>query len=314
MQDSVNQNREKFLGGSDIACVMGISPWKTRYELLLEKAGIKRPERVSNKYIDYGNTLEPKIRLYVNSKYRKQFIEGKHFHPLFINGVECEDISCRCHTDGEIDDTILEIKTTSVEDKNAPVSDYPDYLVQLLYYMYMNRKKKGILAIYDRPDDMSTNFDPDRLVIYEIALKDYTDRCNEIMRQIERFLIDLEKVKANPELTEEDLLPTEVTETSRKMLSLEDQLFLFKEIEKAYEAEKAKLLQAMQENGIRSWRTPRGILISAIPAKEGKTTLKIDEDAFKTDHPRLYKQYAKPITSKGRRAYLSITHPKEKDV
>lgn len=314
MQDTVSVDREKFLGGSDIPAILNISPFKKRFDLLMEKAGLKPVEQVSNKYIDYGNTMEPKIRDYINAKYKKHFVEGKHFHPLFINGVECEDISCRCHTDGETRDTILEVKTTSVDDRDAPVEAYPTYLAQTLFYMAKNGKKKGIIAIYDRPEDMSEEFDPKRLIVFKIKLEDYTDRCNEINTAVEQFLIDLERLKANPYFDEEDLLPVGIQEISDKMLRLEEQLFMFKEIEKAYEEEKAKLLQAMLDKDIKSWKTSSGISITAVPAVEPKITTKnvFNEEAFKASHPRLYKQFMEEIEvqSKGKKAYLTIRHPK----
>ena len=41
MQASVKQDRDKFIGGSDIPIIMELSPFKSRYDLLLEKAGLK---------------------------------------------------------------------------------------------------------------------------------------------------------------------------------------------------------------------------------------------------------------------------------
>ena len=46
------------LGGSEIPSVMGISPFKTRWQLLQEKAGIIEPEVVDNKFVDYGMEME----------------------------------------------------------------------------------------------------------------------------------------------------------------------------------------------------------------------------------------------------------------
>ena len=37
MQDTVAKDRHKYIGGSDIPIIMGISPFKSRYDLLLEK-------------------------------------------------------------------------------------------------------------------------------------------------------------------------------------------------------------------------------------------------------------------------------------
>ena len=162
MQTSVNKDRDKYIGGSDLPIIMGISPFKTRFELLQEKAKVIENEFTGNDFTEYGNTMEPKIRNYINESIKDKFIEGKH-----ING----DI--RIHTDGENKTTILEIKTTSqIHEK---VDDYKIYLVQLLFYMQETKKKKGILAVYERPKDFDEEFDPFRLTTYEINIKDYKD-------------------------------------------------------------------------------------------------------------------------------------------
>ena len=62
MQDTVKQDRDKYIGGSDIPAIMGISQFKTRYQLLREKAGLEQDTFTGNKYTEYGNIMEPKIR------------------------------------------------------------------------------------------------------------------------------------------------------------------------------------------------------------------------------------------------------------
>ena len=48
-------NRDKYIGGSDISAIMGISPFKTRWEVLQEKAGLLESEFTGNKYTEYGD-------------------------------------------------------------------------------------------------------------------------------------------------------------------------------------------------------------------------------------------------------------------
>ncbi|MDH3466209.1 MAG: YqaJ viral recombinase family protein [Gammaproteobacteria bacterium] len=51
--------RKKGLGGSDIAVILGLSPWKTPTELYLEKRGELEPEDISDKeIIHFGHVLE----------------------------------------------------------------------------------------------------------------------------------------------------------------------------------------------------------------------------------------------------------------
>ena len=66
MQD-VTKDRSKYIGGSDIPAIMGISHFKTRFDLLLEKAQLQENQFDGNSYTEYGNELEPKIRDYCAS-------------------------------------------------------------------------------------------------------------------------------------------------------------------------------------------------------------------------------------------------------
>ena len=53
-------NRQHFVGASDAAAVMGMSPWKSRYALWAEKVhGIEATP--PTEYIEWGNRLEPVI-------------------------------------------------------------------------------------------------------------------------------------------------------------------------------------------------------------------------------------------------------------
>ena len=74
---AVRENREKYIGGSDIPIIMGLSQFKSRFDLLLEKAELKENNFDGNEYTDYGNILEPKIREHINRFYETNFEEYK---------------------------------------------------------------------------------------------------------------------------------------------------------------------------------------------------------------------------------------------
>ena len=172
MQESVKQEREKFIGGSDIPIIMELSPFKSRFDLLLEKAGYKHNDFEGNVFTEYGNTMESKIRDHINAGFISSFVEGKHIYEISDDwNVTPNGMKIRCHTDGECDDYILEIKTTAQTYDN--VDDYELYLVQLLFYMFETGKEHGILAVYKRPDDMSEEFDANALQTFEIRMNDY---------------------------------------------------------------------------------------------------------------------------------------------
>lgn len=193
MQKSVEEDRNLYIGGSDIPIIMGISPFKTYYQLLKEKVGIEQPEKVENEYVEYGNVMEEKIRDYINQDTGFNYAEDK-----LING----DI--RCHVDGFNGQTILEIKTTSKIHKRLRTYKY--YLVQLLFYMINYQVKNGVLAVYERPKDFDTNFNEKRLTTYEINIEEFQDWVEEINKAIEKFRVDKKRLEENVLLGEEDFI------------------------------------------------------------------------------------------------------------
>ena len=317
MQDSVNKDREKFLGGSDIPIIMDLSPFKTRFDLLLEKAGYKKDEFTGNIYTDYGNALEPLIRDFINSGIQDPFTEGKH-----VREAEPDEIiGTRIHTDGENADTILEIKTTG--EVTDDITDNKLYLVQLVYYMVLTGKQYGLLAVYKRPEDMSRDFNPDNLHLFNIARgEDLTESLvAEIEKAIERFIEDLAKVKDNPFITEEELLPAEIPDITNKILALESQLDMLKKTEARIKTEKERLYSAMLACTIPTYTTPNGYKITLVKPTEDSVETKeeLDLDSIKRDLPELFKpvdeggyMVIKKNVKKGRKGYVLITPPKRK--
>lgn len=307
MQDSVNKDRDRFIGGSDIPIIMNLSPFKSRFDLLLEKAGYKEDSFEGNVYTEYGNKLEPFIRDWINSSLSDKFTEGKHTR----EAAEDEIIGVRCHTDGENEDTILEIKTTSqIYDT---VDDYKIYLVQLLFYMVNTGKTNGLLAVYDRPEDLSEEFESKRLQTFNIKLEDYTELCFEISDACEKFIEDLQKVKDNPFITEEELLPVEISDITARILAFESQLDYLKSVEKKVKEDKARLKDAMTAAGVKSWSTPNGYKITLIPDGEDEVKKKFNESKLKKEDPETYKKYLEDTIVKGRAGYVKITAPKAKE-
>ena len=295
---AVTVDREKYIGGSDIPIIMGISPFKTRFDLLLEKAGIKDNDFTGNEYTEYGNVLEPQIRDYINKKYNLGFEEYKK-----ING----DI--RVHLDGFNNASVLEIKTTS--QIHNSIDEYKVYLVQLLFYMQEVNADFGRLAVYERPDDFNEEFNENRLTQYTICITDYKELLDQINKAVDQFRIDLEKVKANPFITEEELMPIDLTELSNKIVALETRLAEYKALEQEQKELKAQLKSAMENNGVKSWETPNGVKITLVLDAPDKVVRKFNEQLFKENNLDLWDEYSEETIQKGKSGYVKITLPKE---
>lgn len=301
MDFDVTIDRDKYIGGSDIPIIMGLSSFRTRWQLLLEKAGLEQSNFGGNAYTEYGNILEPKIRDYVNGYF------GTDFAPHQII-----DDDLRANMDGFDKNCVLEIKTTStVADE---ISGYKHYLVQLLFYMEMANVDCGILAVYIRPEDFNTDFEPSRLVIHRVLRKDHQTLIGEIAAEIERFRVDLEQLKENPLLSEQDFQPNELVQLSNKVLVMEKQLANYKALELQYKELKQQLFEAMQTHNVKSWKTINGVTITRVDATQPttKTVQEFDADRFKADCPDIYTKYIKETekTTAGRSGYVKITLPK----
>lgn len=64
----VTIDRNKYIGGSDIPIIMGISKFKKRFDLLLEKAELKENDFTGNAYTEYGNVMEEKLEITLTKK------------------------------------------------------------------------------------------------------------------------------------------------------------------------------------------------------------------------------------------------------
>lgn len=57
------KNRKKYLGGSDVSCILGLNPYKTNVQLYGEKKGLIEPDDLSdNPLVQYGTQAEEHIR------------------------------------------------------------------------------------------------------------------------------------------------------------------------------------------------------------------------------------------------------------
>ena len=252
MQD-VTKDRDKYIGGSDIAAILNISKFKTRWQPLKEKAGVEEPSFTGNVYTEYGNELEPKIRAYINDQCSTNFVEGK-----IINGY------LRYHADGVDYDKgmVLEIKTTSRIHED--VKDYDYYLCQLLMGIEMYGYENGILAVYERPKDFDEEFDSNRLTLYDIKKSDYSAYIEHIKEEVERFRSDWMRLMENPFTTEEEFQPKEIVEIADKVFILESQIEIYKAIEKEYKDAKESLKAGMEKYNIKTWTRPSGTKITLV--------------------------------------------------
>jgi putative phage-type endonuclease len=130
------REKQVGIGGSDVATILGLNPFKSRFVLWLEKTKQKAPDIVDNDAVTWGNILEPVVR-----DHFKKETGFKVFQNNFVLQHDKFDWML-ANIDGEVIDPffdgrgILEIKTTNERNKKAWENGCPVYYqCQVFHYL-----------------------------------------------------------------------------------------------------------------------------------------------------------------------------------
>lgn len=283
---NVTEKRTQYVGGSDVPVILGLSKYKTQYELAREKAGIVPPEFISNPYIQFGNKMEPFIREYINTVnslnfITETFVDKQNMIRSNVDGIDLEN------------KILLEIKTHG----SNPTEKV--YEAQMQLYFHQTGCSYGWLAMYHRPSDFDLEFDRENLVIKEIERD--TGYIEKILDAIETFWIRVEYLKEKPDMTESeyysigndvDKLVARVERFELELLVFEKKTKVLKEQQKEY---RELLYQKMEENDIKKIDTGDIVITRVLPT----TRLSVDSNRLKKEKPDIYEQYLKESTIKG---------------
>ena len=316
---TVTEDRNKYIGGSDVPIILGISSFKTRYELLLEKADIIDNDFIGNEYTEYGNLMEIKIRKYINiNLVYDEFVENCNIKDNF-----------RYNSDGINNNSVLEIKTTSNLNIKNNVEDYKIYLAQLIFGMHINKRTHGVLAVYERTlnetlyDDgvetgktgYNTDFNKKYLHYHNIILDDYNDYLDMILKEVDKFWKDLELIKdkyifEGEVISESELIGNKDNQLiliSNRIVNLEIELKQYKAIEKQQKDLKIELMDLMKLHNIKKWETPNGTKITRIIGKEDEIFKVVNFEKLEDENVDLCKKYIEDKVKKGKAGYIKIT-------
>jgi putative phage-type endonuclease len=147
LEESHNKDRTKFIGGSDIASIMGTSPYKTAYTLWLEKTGKKPPVDISGEFhVQRGVINEPVALAKLEEQLGEKFESNKRFVENYKS----------CEVDGYSNTTIVEIKCMGAKAHEAVKDGIvpKGYIDQCQWNMLLSKTNRCIFASY-RPEDDS---------------------------------------------------------------------------------------------------------------------------------------------------------------
>lgn len=297
--NTVTSNRDFWIGGSDIPAIMEKSSFSSKYELIESKLNPteRQGEQFLQKYIDFGNHMEPIIREYINNELDTNY---KPAHK------EDNAQRIRGNVDGFDKDApipLLEIKTY------GGTARMEEYELQVQLYMYLFDVQQCLLVGYKREEeteDFSFNdfkMEFDESNITQVIINRDDNLIDEIMEKVNSFVEELDFCKT--QLQETGEIPSQMellmaSESSplvdviNEYESVTQALAEMKELKKKETDIRNELLKLMQQYDIK--KIDNDDLV--ITVKEPHTRQSLDTKRFKEEQPELFDQYKKETVVK----------------
>ena len=137
--------RTKGIGGSDVSIIAGINPFKSVYQLWLEKTGQVEPEEEGSEYTHFGTLLEPIVRKEfmertgIKVRQKHMLLQSEEYPFMFA------DLDGVINEDGQL--CIFEAKTASAYKQEVWEEEVPaPYILQIQHYMAVTGAKKTYIA------------------------------------------------------------------------------------------------------------------------------------------------------------------------
>lgn len=160
-----HEQRKKRLGGSEIASVMGTSPYKSRRQLWLEKTGQVEQVDISNlPHVRRGIDAEPRIQELVEAH------TGRLFPPRVFVMKDAEHFACSLDGYCEKEVQSAEYKTMGLEKhKDALAGIIPDGYKDQCQWNMMVSKTRTLLFASFRPEwDGDPEHDHEKLAVITV--------------------------------------------------------------------------------------------------------------------------------------------------
>jgi len=314
MNENVINNRDKYIGGSDLPTILGLnSKYNVNiFEFAKEKVGIIPKEFTGNEYTKYGQVLEPVIRDYINLKYNCKYKEDTAVKDILRGNTDGID------KDAEI--PLIEIKTFGTK------LDVEYYTPQCQFYMELFNKNSCRLIGYKRPKNFYTGIDYslesndeyfdfsfDENNIVEYVIERDKDVWSKILQRIVTFHNALIELKKNPDMTEEEFnklfYGNQLIQSINKLKTVEQAISKYNDIVNQYEDLKNKIYKVFEEKNILSLDTGETKLTRVLPTSYERTS--IDTSKLKKEEPIIYNEY-KVVKTINKKGYLLINKKEAK--
>jgi putative phage-type endonuclease len=140
------KNRIGFIGGSDIAAVMGLSRWKTPLQLWSEKTGIlPLPDLSAVEAVELGSELED----FVAKKFERKTGLKVRRSPKYYSHKDFTMFTCQVDRLVENTNELLECKTcSSWKAKEWEGEEIPqEYILQVMWQLGITERTVGHIAV-----------------------------------------------------------------------------------------------------------------------------------------------------------------------
>lgn len=274
MNNNVELNRDKYIGGSDYPIITGISKYKKVNELAGEKAGVIINEFNGNVYTDFGIFAEPIIRDYLNETYNTNFKEDTFFEKLEGS------LELRGNVDGYDKDLnlILEIKTTNNFEINQNT-----YEAQVRFYQNLVKNSKAFIIAINRTEEMLELFKNNELEeLKQIILEKLNNNDFDYLELKKVLSKEKQEIKKNciefTDLVNEiallgtieiNQLPQEYTEYA---LDISRDFLEFKKLEEQLKQKREQLFELMSEYNVKSISNDYATITRVDPQSDKEVT------------------------------------------
>lgn len=308
-RDQFLAGRKKGIGGSDVAAILGFSPYKSPYQLWLDKTGRSERKESQNESAHFGNLLEDVVAkefsrrsgMKVQRVTQQLFLEE---HPWALGNIDRAVINPEISgnvrfKDGALTtDQLLECKTASEymsklfgEEGSDQVPDY--YLTQCLWYLMIT----GCQVIH-----LAVLIGGNKFRMYRIERDD--DLIESIFKQVKAFWFNhvIADVPPDPTCFDDVLhrwsnhVVGKQVEADFNHIKLVEELITVQGRQKADKARedeiKLKIVSTMQD---------AEMMISqgkSICTYKEQSSTRIDSTLLKKEEPDLFAKYSKTSSTR----------------
>lgn len=277
-------NRRKGIGGSDAAAVLGLSKWKTAYDVFLDKTGQSEPTP-DNDAMLWGRLLEPVIRQQYADRTGREVAM-----PSMLTDAKSPYIVA--NVDGLCDDRVLEIKTarTAKDWGEEGTDEVPmQYFLQCQHYLMVTGKPVADVAVLIGSADFRIYTVEANEKLFGVMRTAYAEFWNgHVLTGTPPEAVSYADAVA--QYRQSDGTSIEATPDVVKALdALSDIQTAMKDYERQEELLKGTIMSFM---GNHETLTVDGL--TRVSWKTSKAAERFDSKAFKAAHPDLAAEFTKP--------------------